>query len=98
MTSIFDCDQGVKKQVIVLAITDTHLVGAYTSTFGGISDKLDDIKRVVVTKLNPNEWYPISLAEGKYTALAAPKDGLGKAEWVCLSQLQFLLERRYDLT
>jgi hypothetical protein len=83
ITSIFSDDKGVKKQVIVLAITETHFLCAYTSTFGGTSDKLDDIKEVA----NPDDWYPISPAQGKYAALPAPKDGLGKAEWVCLSQV-----------
>ena len=95
MTGIFG-DKGVTKQVIVLEITDTHFVGAYTSTFEGKSNKLDNIKEVD----NPDDWYPISPAEGKYAALEAPKDGLGKAEWVCLSQIISVpieAEVRFDL-
>jgi hypothetical protein len=80
MTSIFGGDP-VNKQLIVLEIKDTHLVCAYTSTFGS-SQKLDPVKIV-----DPSKWYPISPGEGVYTPLAQPKGGDGLAGWVCLSQI-----------
>ncbi|KIM38466.1 hypothetical protein M413DRAFT_30018 [Hebeloma cylindrosporum] len=79
---ILDGKEPVKKQLIVLAITDTHFVCAYTSTFGGSSSKLDP-ERVV----NAHNWYPIAPAEGEHTPLAQPTGGDGVAGWVCLSQL-----------
>jgi hypothetical protein len=81
MISIFEGKEPVKKQLIVLAITTTHLVCAYTSTFGS-SQKLDP-KKIV----DPRNWYPISPGEGVYTPLAQPKGGDGLAGWVCLSQI-----------
>ncbi|KIM38473.1 hypothetical protein M413DRAFT_420239 [Hebeloma cylindrosporum] len=80
--AIFDGKAPVKKQLIVLAITEskTHFICVYTSTFGS-SSKLDP-KKVVDSR----NWLPIHPAVGVYEALAQPQGGDGLAGWICLSQ------------